>query len=157
MSHLNLIPLESIRVATPCKASWEKMQGDDAARFCQSCHKHVYNLSGMSRAQAEALISSKEGELCVRFYQREDGTILTDDCPVGVKLVRRPFKWLAVGAVLLLTWGVALANGADPHGRETKDKAELMNALKRFPVVGVILNYFDPPPAKRVVMGESTS
>lgn len=24
-----------------------------------------------------------EGDDCVRFYQREDGTVLTSDCPVG--------------------------------------------------------------------------
>lgn len=51
---------------------------------------NVYNLSEMSRRQAEELIASREGGLCVRFYQRADGTVLTRDCPVGLRhLVRK--------------------------------------------------------------------
>jgi len=149
MSSRNKIPLESIRVATPCKASWEKMQGDDAARFCQSCHKHVYNLSGMSHAQAESLIRSKEGELCVRFYQRADGTILTDDCPVGLKIVRRPFQWLAAGATLLLMWGAAIAHQPDGSNPPAERKSEFVKALKSIPLVAAVANYFAPPPPKK--------
>jgi hypothetical protein len=78
------IPLEAIHVASPCHANWDKMSGDAQARFCGSCAKHVYNLSSMTRDEAEALVAEKEGKLCVRFYQREDGTMLTSDCNVGV-------------------------------------------------------------------------
>lgn len=106
------IPLESIRVASPCRADWDKMQGDDKARFCQSCAKNVYNLSAMSHKEAEALVQEKEGKLCVRFYERADGTVLTDDCPVGIKRLRRaalrPVAWLAAGAAALAAWGMAL-------------------------------------------------
>jgi len=108
------IPLESIRVASPCNASWEAMEGDGRARFCLTCHKHVYNLSAMSRADAEALVQEHEGRLCVYFYQRQDGTVITDDCPVGLKIVRRPFQWLAAGAVMLVVWGMALVTGQSP-------------------------------------------
>ena len=69
MSHIQT-PLESINIASPCNASWDAMQGDDWARFCATCHKHVYNLSEMSRTAAEALILENEGQLCVRFFQR---------------------------------------------------------------------------------------
>ncbi len=30
----------------------------------------------------------REGELCVRFYRRADGTMLTADCPRGLAAVR---------------------------------------------------------------------
>jgi hypothetical protein len=90
------------------------MQGDDKARFCLTCHKNVYNLSGMSRNEAEALIQEKEGKLCVTFYQRDDGTLLTADCPVALRVVQRPFKWLVAGAALLMASGVALATGHYP-------------------------------------------
>ena len=35
--------------------------------------------------EAERLIAEREGRLCVRFYQRTDGTVLTADCEVGVR------------------------------------------------------------------------
>ncbi len=86
------IPLEDVRVATPCRADWNKMEGDGNARFCGSCAKNVYNLSEMTRADAEHLILEHEGHLCVRYYQRADGTVLTKDCPVGITERRRPFR-----------------------------------------------------------------
>jgi len=85
--------LSRVSVASPCSASWEKMDGDERARFCNHCQKHVYNLSAMSRAEAEALVREKEGKLCVRFYRRRDGTMLTDNCPVGLRTMRR---WLVL-------------------------------------------------------------
>jgi ribonuclease PH len=32
------------------------------------------------------LVIEKEGRMCVRFYQRADGSALTSDCPVGVRI-----------------------------------------------------------------------
>ncbi|MBV9926662.1 MAG: hypothetical protein JOZ96_16705 [Acidobacteria bacterium] len=82
-------PLEGLRVAAPCKADWEKMVGDERARYCNQCSLHVYNLSGMTRREAEALITSTEGRLCVRYYRRADGTVLTRNCPVGLSALKR--------------------------------------------------------------------
>ena len=104
-----IIPLQNVSVATPCGAAWENMQGDDTARFCQTCRKNVYNLSAMSRAEAESLIQQKEGRLCVRFYQREDGTMLTADCPVGLHEVRRGLgRSLAAGFAACCAFGFGL-------------------------------------------------
>lgn len=80
--------LDQLRVASPCSAPWDKMVGTDRARFCGLCEKTVYNVSAMSRDEAEQLLSSVESP-CVRFYQRTDGTILTSDCPVGVSKKRK--------------------------------------------------------------------
>lgn len=100
------IPLDAVRVAAPCHADWDRMTGDDRARFCGSCEKHVYNLSGMTRAEAEELIRSHEGKLCVRFSRRADGTIISDNCPVGLQALResssRPVRWTASVIVMLL-------------------------------------------------------
>lgn len=79
------VVLDDIRVATPCNADWDDMSGDERVRFCGKCEKNVYNLSAMSRLEAEALVREKEGRMCVRFFQRPDGTMLTQDCPVGVR------------------------------------------------------------------------
>ena len=37
----------------------------------------------MTEEEALKLVEEREGRLCVRFYQRRDGTVLTTDCPVG--------------------------------------------------------------------------
>ena len=67
--------VDNIRVAAPCSASWDAMTGDDRVRACGDCQKNVYNLSDLTRDEAEALIREKEGRLCVRYFQRADGTI----------------------------------------------------------------------------------
>jgi hypothetical protein len=77
------VKLEDIRVATPCRADWNEMLGDDRVRFCTKCSKQVFNLSELTRAEAEALIAERHGGLCGRYYQRADGTILLADCTVG--------------------------------------------------------------------------
>jgi hypothetical protein len=98
--------LNSLRVASPCNAAWDEMEGDDLVRFCQHCRKNVYNLSGMSRWDAAAFIRETEGQLCVRFYRRQDGTLLTDNCPVGWRAARR---WLlkCVGSVAAAALGLS--------------------------------------------------
>ncbi len=81
-------PLDNIRIASPCSADWEGMFGSDRKRFCGDCKLNVYNLSDMSRREAENLILSSEGRLCVRLFRRSDGTILTKNCPVGWAAVK---------------------------------------------------------------------
>src|SRR5262249_51172384 len=57
--------LEEIRIATPCSADWDDMQGDERVRFCGKCEKNVYNLSMMTREAGEALGREKEGGAAV--------------------------------------------------------------------------------------------
>jgi hypothetical protein len=104
-------PLDSISVAAPCKANWDDMIGTDRSRFCGQCSLNVYNLSGMTRREAEDLISQSEGRLCVRFFRRTDGTILTQNCPVGFAAAKaRVRKWGT--AVLTATLGFMSGVGA---------------------------------------------
>ena len=102
--------LEDIRIATPCNADWDEMSGDERVRFCGQCEKNVYNLSAMTRVEAETLVREREGRMCVRLYQRRDGTVLTADCPVGVqkqRLRRRVWASLSSAAAsLMLVLGV---------------------------------------------------
>jgi hypothetical protein len=98
--------LDNLRVASPCTADWNQMTGDDRARHCGDCQKSVYNLSGMTRDEAEALLIEKNGDLCVRYFQRHDGTILLADCTIGVKRRQRR-RLIAAGAATLLAGGAA--------------------------------------------------
>ena len=96
--------LPNIKVASPCNADWNQMTGDERIRMCGSCNKNVYNLSSMTRDEAEALILEKEGKLCVRYFQRKDGTILLKDCTVGTAQ-RRKRRIIAAGTAALLAGG----------------------------------------------------
>ena len=87
--------LDHVRIAAPCKADWDQMIGDERVRFCGQCSLNVYNLSSMSRSDAESLIARNEGRLCVRFYRRFDGSIITKDCPVGLRAIRRRVSYVA--------------------------------------------------------------
>lgn len=95
-------PLNNIKVASPCPADWNEMYGDDRKRFCGDCKLNVYNLSGMSRDEAEALVMNAEGRLCVRFYRRADGSVITADCPVGWAKVRERTRLFATATASLL-------------------------------------------------------
>ncbi len=82
--------LRHLRVASTCSADWDSMQGDERVRHCCQCKLNVYNLTSMTAVEAEQLIQSHEGRLCVRFYERADGTVLTRDCPVGKRMAQLP-------------------------------------------------------------------
>jgi len=75
--------LQQVRVASPCKERWDGMAGDERVRFCDRCEKNVYDLSALTASQAEALLRERGESMCVRFFRRSDGTVLTSDCPVG--------------------------------------------------------------------------
>jgi hypothetical protein len=106
--------LERVRIATPCPASWNNMEGDERVRFCSQCELHVYNLSEMAKQEAESLIAKTEGRLCGRIYRRADGTILTKDCPVGVRALRRRVSRASGAAFAALLSFCSLAFGQTP-------------------------------------------
>ena len=86
------------------------MNGDDRVRFCHHCHLNVYNISALSRSETESLIASTEGRLCARLFRRADGTVLTKDCPVGLRALRRRVakKTAAIFAAIVSLASIAL-------------------------------------------------
>lgn len=137
------IALEEIRIATPCRADWSKMQGDDKSRFCGSCAKNVYNLSRMTRTEAETLVREKEGQLCVRFFQRADGTMITTDCPVGTKTNRKRGR-ISAAMLTILAAPFLMVSAALAGTHFNKDHA--MESLRNTPVVGTLVNKLSPQP-----------
>jgi len=129
--------LNHVRIATPCKADWDQMTGNERVRFCSQCTLNVYNLSGMTRADAESLIARTEGRLCVRFYRRSDGSIITKDCPVGLRAIRRRMSNVAK-AVSSAVMG--LLAGLGVYG-------VVSSAVPIAPqrTMGVMVRDFDPP------------
>jgi hypothetical protein len=91
--------LDRLSIAAPCTADWDQMPGTDQVRHCSQCNKNVYNLSAMTRCQAEALLRETEGRLCARLYRRADGTILTENCPAGLRAMGRRISRVAGAAM----------------------------------------------------------
>src|SRR6185369_12364832 len=108
-------PLDTVRIASPCSADWDAMQGDDRVRFCGECRKNVYNLSALTRQAAEELLVREAGA-CVQIYRRGDGTVLTTDCPVG-RLRLRVRRAVAVAGAGMFA-AAAFLSGSDEPPRE---------------------------------------
>lgn len=147
--------LEDIRVATPCSADWDDMTGDARVRFCGKCEKNVYNLSAMTREEGEALVRQKEGRLCVRLYQRKDGTVITSDCPVGVRRQRlRARVWASISgaaasaALLLGLFGGRARADLTVDGKKvagTQQKTGEMKGQVEVRVMGGAVAVHEPP------------
>ncbi len=97
-------PFDRIRIAKPCNSNWDLMAGDGRKRHCSNCSKDVYNVQGLARAEALALITAGEGAVCMRLYRRPDGTILTADCGGARAAVGRSrLKVVAAAAAAVLS------------------------------------------------------
>jgi hypothetical protein len=137
--------LDSIAIATPCHVPWEDMRGEGRARFCGACKLHVYDIAAMTRAEAEALIRGAEGRLCLQLFRRADGTVLTRDCPRGLReAARRRLRAAAarVAAVVALV-AMSLVGGA---GCRPQNGILRGSRVREVPGLGRFLDWIDPPP-----------
>jgi hypothetical protein len=87
--------LDLLEVPIPCTVPWESMRGYSRVRYCDQCKQNVYQLSEMSR---------EEAKLCVRFFRRPDGTVVTRDCAAirWSRAVWRAGAFVAFGIVAVL-------------------------------------------------------
>jgi hypothetical protein len=142
--------LDILTVKNPCSVSWEGMEGEGAVRHCGRCRKNVFDLSAMTEADALELIALSEGDLCVRFRRRADGTVVNADCPTAraprAVRMRRLALAGALGAAVAAPLAMPLAGGPEPTvlGGERPPPPEPC----RLPVEGPEVE------PERVVMGE---
>ena len=139
--NLELPLLDQVSIASPCTAPWEEMHGNDQVRFCGKCQKNVYNFAEMTRGEVEELIREKEGKLCGRIYRRQDGTLLTSDCPVGLREVRARIVRAVCGIAatfLALVGGVVWGRGIAGKSQTGVSVVDY-GPLKRF------AQWIDPP------------
>ncbi len=131
--------LDNLSVASPCKASWENMTGNERVRFCHHCEQKVYDVSKMSAEEAEAFLArafNNHDSVCVRFYRRKDGTVLTRDCPVGLRALRRRLLALGAVAATFLTFIISCVVTADRPG----------SRLRQVEPFATVFGWFDPKP-----------
>jgi hypothetical protein len=168
--------LEELQIASPCSAAWDDMQqlapGDDRVRHCGLCDKNVYNLAGMSRGEATNLVADREGSVCIRMFRRNDGTVLTADCPVGVRAAlaaaarraRREVVFAAAASLAAVAALVAFLGGPASRKACAAVDAARTGILQRvepppmpppmppsMPTMGAVA---PPVPETRAIMGE---
>ena len=136
--------LDNVRIAAPCSADWDSMFGNERMRFCGQCQLNVYNLSEMSEAEAERLIGQTEGRLCVRYYRRQDGSIITQNCPVGLRVIKRK---LSRAAKAVATTVLTFSTGIDFYRNADK-------LLFRPHVMGQMVTVHDNQVAPPIVQGD---
>src|SRR4029453_910236 len=69
--------LDQLQISIPCASDWDQMVDSGRTRYCSECSRDVYDISRMTRNEAEALISSARGRLCGRLVREADGSTLT--------------------------------------------------------------------------------
>jgi hypothetical protein len=94
-----------LEVVAPCPENWGGMPGTEAVRFCGRCRQNVYNLSALTDFQVDQLMSGPR--VCVRFFARGDGTVITRSCSPMRKAAGRRALALAAGLIPLAAgfWG----------------------------------------------------
>ena len=138
----NKVELDRIVVASPCPAAWENMAGDERVRFCNQCNLNVYNISAMTKAEAESVFRNTEGRVCARLFRRSDGTILTQDCPVGLRAIRKRVSRAAAAAfsALLSLFGgqTLIAQQQNPKDQSIIDILRTFRGNGQAAVEGII-------------------
>lgn len=101
-------PLPVVEIKRPCPADWEAMEGDSRERFCGGCQKHVHDLSAMTPDEAQALLCSSAGPLCVRF-----AVAAASEMPSPLEYAARPqrARWKFLAALTSVGCAAAAALG----------------------------------------------
>ncbi len=119
--------LDNIKIASPCPMAWSDMEltETERARFCGQCKKNVYDIASMSTSEAELFlqhVAMTSGSVCLQIYRRADGTVITDDCPVGLRRVRD--FWRKVKTSAAAFFALAFTQGAAQAGDSPACKVE---------------------------------
>ena len=109
----------------------------------------------MNESEVERIIASQQGRLCARFYRRSDGTILTQNCPAGVRATLRRATRVAAAAFTAVMTAVPALSGTAP-GKRCIPLLQIQPAQ-----VGLALEVVDPsgafmPGAQIVIRNETT-
>lgn len=126
------IELPNLRIGFACRQRWEDMVGDDRVRACGGCDRPVFNLSEMTRDEAERVLATRGLTPCVRFYRRPDGTVMTTDCPSGA---RREGRRLAMAATSIAAGTALVAAPASAEPPPPEDAAATPDSTGVAPAV----------------------
>lgn len=128
--------INKLKIAAPCPASWENMAGDERTRFCELCELSVHNISEMTQTEVRTLVTGATGRVCGRLYRRADGTVMTKDCPVGLKALRKKTARMAA-SVIATVLGLFSVSFSQTDDKKKKDSCAIPAPpveIKRSPI-----------------------
>jgi len=124
--------------------AWDDMAGNERVRFCSQCKLNVYDISAMTKSEAESFIANAEGRICAKLYRRADGSIMTRDCPVGLRAIRKRVSRATAAAFSAL---VSLFGGSATFAQQqqpkNESKVDTWQTLRRYGQAAVEGTIFD--------------
>lgn len=95
-----------------CDLVWNDFDGEsDTRRHCSSCDQHVYNISNMTKAQAERVIEQhRDKGICVHFVQRDGRVVHKGDPLTQLRAQRKGARRLLALALIGQAGFLALAD-----------------------------------------------
>ncbi|MBX9669491.1 MAG: hypothetical protein K2X93_17850 [Candidatus Obscuribacterales bacterium] len=137
--------LNNVYLASPCSMSWDAMTGDERKRACSGCGKNVFNLSDMTKSEAEKFLVDNGTSQCAIFFRRDDGSIMTDDCPRALRKIRNQCRLVVKVAVGLIAFLVALPAQAQKSESNNKNSKDTTSSTKLFEVKPQLI-HVEPTP-----------
>ncbi|MGB7730842.1 MAG: carboxypeptidase-like regulatory domain-containing protein [Candidatus Acidiferrum sp.] len=105
------------------------MPGNDRVRYCPECKLNVYNFSALSAREIDRLVLKHEGRLCGRYFQRADGTMLAQNCPVAVRAMLR---WTSHAAAAVMAALVSVSPAfAKPFPQQANSSLTQIHPAKK--------------------------
>ena len=114
--------LDNMLLSHPCPIDWDSMKGHEYTRFCSQCSSNVYNISSLTREEAETFLDENESA-CIKFYVREDGTVKSKNCFSFLEKSRTSYAWLKRTVSLACSFLVSFLPGGAKlaFGLESED------------------------------------
>jgi hypothetical protein len=116
----------SLKIESPCHADWGAMAGDARKRHCGECRLDVFNFSEMTQREVDRVLERakkraakhSDARLCVRYVQREDGSIVTKQCATGFRAnLLRAVRWTSAMVAALISFVPAMPLAASHQWR----------------------------------------
>jgi len=108
-------------VPKPCPEDWDQLTPTEQGHHCQTCKTKVWDISSMTRGQAEAFLARHTDHLCVSYRERSNGEIVYAPEPVvpAGRLTR-----LLPAAAAGLSLALAACTAATPEKKEAPKPEE---------------------------------
>jgi hypothetical protein len=130
-----------LEIVDPCTKDWAGMKGTSLVRHCTACSKSVYNLSMLTKREAEAALKVRPASVCVRYHVDANDQVIFYPEP-GLSQRRSPLNSLATALAVS-----ALAACSQPTDAVTQAPPVEMSA----PVAARSPLALEKPPTPAVV------
>lgn len=154
--------IQELTIPKPCHESWDAMHGGAKERFCDSCQHEVHDLSAMTRREAEALLASDSGSLCVRYTMRGQEMVFQPEASPRLMAQLRGLNSLVAAAAVaipLLIGGCDMGAGPEPQAQapiviQEGQPLQLQTGAAKPPAPPAEQPVEAAPPEETHVMGE---